>query len=87
MSAPDTNIERQEKRHAPSLLGIKGAMIFGALMLIAILGVAMLSSADSGATAYEGSPAAAEAEEEGTSAAVAAETEEGSAGAAVPATD
>ncbi|MBD3663620.1 hypothetical protein [Sulfitobacter aestuariivivens] len=54
MSAPDTNIEKQESRHAPALWGIKGAMIFGALMLIGIVGVSMLSTADSGATAYQG---------------------------------
>lgn len=33
MSAPDTNMERQEQNHKPSLLGIKGAMAFGLLML------------------------------------------------------
>ena len=37
MSAPDTNIERQEANHKPSLLGIKGAMIFGALMLVVVI--------------------------------------------------
>lgn len=34
MSAPDTNIERQEKNHKAPLLGIKGAMLFGVLMLL-----------------------------------------------------
>ena len=57
MSAPDTNIERQEEQHKPALMGIKGAMIFGALMLIVIIGYSMLSSGDSGATAYEGEAA------------------------------
>lgn len=33
MSAPDTNPQKQEDRHKPALLGIKGAMIFGALMI------------------------------------------------------
>ncbi len=33
MSAPDTNTEKQERRHKPALLGVKGAMIFGALMI------------------------------------------------------
>ncbi len=56
MSAPDTNIELQEERHKPALIGIKAAMVFGGLMMIAILGVAMLSTADSGATAYNGEP-------------------------------
>lgn len=37
MSAPDTNIEKQEKRHKPALLGIKGAVVFGALMLLLIV--------------------------------------------------
>lgn len=60
MSAPDTNVERQEKQHRPSLIGIKGAMIFGALMLIVIMTFALMRSADNGATAYE-APAAATA--------------------------
>ncbi|WP_295317180.1 hypothetical protein [Roseobacter sp.] len=34
MSAPDTNIEKQQKRHRPALWGIKGAMMFGFLMMI-----------------------------------------------------
>ncbi len=37
MSAPDTNVEKQERRHKPALLGIKGAMIFGVLMLLLIV--------------------------------------------------
>ena len=43
MSAPDTNIETQERRHAPALIGIKGAMIFGALMIV-ILGFIVVSN-------------------------------------------
>ncbi len=43
MSAPDTNPETQEKRHKPALLGIKGAMIFGALMIV-ILGFYVFSN-------------------------------------------
>ena len=57
MSAPDTNIETQKERHAPSLIGIKGAMIFGALMLVVIFGYSMMSDGDAGATAYEGGAA------------------------------
>ncbi|KIN61463.1 hypothetical protein Z945_2455 [Sulfitobacter noctilucae] len=34
MSAPDTNVERQEAKHKPSLFGIKGAVLFGAAMII-----------------------------------------------------
>ena len=37
MSAPDTNIEKQDERHKPALLGIKGAIIFGALMLLLVV--------------------------------------------------
>lgn len=37
MSAPDTNIEKQEKRHRPALLGIKGALGFGVLMMLMLL--------------------------------------------------
>ncbi|QBF31281.1 hypothetical protein [Thalassococcus sp. S3] len=37
MSAPDTNIEKQERRHAPSLLGIGAAVVFGLAMLVGLL--------------------------------------------------
>lgn len=37
MSAPDTNIEKQEQRHKPSLIGMKGAVVFGALMLLLVV--------------------------------------------------
>jgi hypothetical protein len=37
ISAPDTNTDKQEKRHKPALLGIRGAMIFGVLMIILLL--------------------------------------------------
>ncbi|KIN64624.1 hypothetical protein Z946_3516 [Sulfitobacter noctilucicola] len=37
MSAPDTNVERQADEHKPSLLGIRGAMIFGALMIVLMI--------------------------------------------------
>lgn len=46
MSAPDTNIDTQEKRHRTSLWGIRGAMIFGALMLIGLLGFNMMNAGD-----------------------------------------
>ena len=61
MSAPDTNIEKQEHRHAPSLMGIKGAMIFGALMMMGLVFVAMFRADNFGASAYEGTPAEASA--------------------------
>lgn len=41
MSAPDTNVERQADRHKPSLLGIRGAMIFGALMIVLMIAFTM----------------------------------------------
>lgn len=44
MSAPDTNIERQEANHRTSLWGIKGAMIFGALMMIGLVAFNMLNA-------------------------------------------
>lgn len=37
MSAPDTNVSKQERQHKPALLGIKGAMLFGVLMLLLII--------------------------------------------------
>ena len=37
MSAPDTDPDKQEREHKPSLLGIKGAMIFGVLMLLGLI--------------------------------------------------
>jgi hypothetical protein len=49
MSAPDTNTEDQEKRHRPSLWGIRGAMIFGALMLIGLIGFNIFNAGDSDA--------------------------------------
>ena len=38
MSAPDTNIEKQEKHHRPSLWGVRGAMAIGVLILIGVVG-------------------------------------------------
>lgn len=37
MSAPDTNIDKQKKRHKPSLFGIGGAAVFGVVLLIAFI--------------------------------------------------
>lgn len=50
MSAPDTNIETQETQHRPSLTGIRGALAFGALMMV-LLGVYSLFNGDD-ASAY-----------------------------------
>lgn len=41
MSAPDTNIDRQAERHKPSLIGIRGAMIFGVLMIVLMIAFTM----------------------------------------------
>ena len=34
MSAPDTNVEKQERRHKPALLGIRGVLVIVALLTI-----------------------------------------------------
>ncbi|MDF1728190.1 MAG: hypothetical protein P1U53_10630 [Sulfitobacter sp.] len=46
MSAPDTNVKRQEKNHRPALLGIKGVMIFGAIMLLVIIWFSVMRGDD-----------------------------------------
>ena len=38
MSAPDTNVKKQEEKHKPALLGIKGAIGFAALLLVLFVG-------------------------------------------------
>lgn len=50
MSAPDTNLDKQKERHAPSLIGMRGAMIFGALMLVLAFGTVLMRGTDSGDT-------------------------------------
>lgn len=34
MSAPDTNVDKLERRHSPSLFGIRGVLIFAAVMML-----------------------------------------------------
>lgn len=46
MSAPDTNIDKQEKNHKASLLGMKGAVAFGAVMLILVIGFTLTNADD-----------------------------------------
>ncbi|MCX7559381.1 hypothetical protein OS190_07340 [Sulfitobacter sp. F26204] len=46
MSAPDTNIEKQEQKHKASLFGIKGAMLFGALMLVLVAVFTAINASD-----------------------------------------
>lgn len=49
MSAPDTNTSTQEKNHRPALLGIRGALLFGALMMIGLIGFNMINAGDGAA--------------------------------------
>ncbi|MDU8911124.1 hypothetical protein [Aestuariicoccus sp. MJ-SS9] len=37
MSAPDTNIEEQKRKHKPALVGIKGVVLLAALLLVAMV--------------------------------------------------
>ncbi|MGR3271287.1 hypothetical protein DU478_04705 [Thalassococcus profundi] len=37
MSAPDTNVKKQEKAHKPSLLGIKGVLVFAGVLLAGLI--------------------------------------------------
>ncbi|KIT15196.1 hypothetical protein [Jannaschia aquimarina] len=38
MSAPETNIEKQERRHAGPLIGITACLVFAAIILVAYFG-------------------------------------------------
>lgn len=38
MSAPDTNVETQKKRHKPALMGIRGAVLFALVLLLGLIG-------------------------------------------------
>lgn len=53
MSAPDTNIDKQEQRHKPALLGIKGAMIFGLVMVLIVFFLAVMGGGDDTEPAIE----------------------------------
>ena len=37
MSAPQTNVEKQSKRHRPALVGIGAAAAFGVAILVALM--------------------------------------------------
>ncbi|ETX15620.1 hypothetical protein OCH239_14345 [Roseivivax halodurans JCM 10272] len=37
MSAPDTNTDKEEKRHRPALLGIRASMVYAAILLVALV--------------------------------------------------
>jgi hypothetical protein len=45
MSAPDTNIEKQKKRHAGPLIGITAGLVFACIIGIAVL---MMTSPEQG---------------------------------------
>ncbi len=49
MSAPDTNIKTQERRHKPSLYGVKGALIAAGLILLALVIFNVFKTEDRGA--------------------------------------
>ncbi|MFD1342377.1 hypothetical protein [Litorisediminicola beolgyonensis] len=57
MSAPDTNTGTQEKRHAPSLFGIKASLTYGLVLLAAFVAYVFFASGDSSETAPEGGSA------------------------------
>ena len=52
MSAPQTNIEKQEKRHAGPLIGITAGLILAAVLLVAFIffNTDSAEDADTGAT-------------------------------------
>lgn len=46
MSAPDTNVERQEQKHKASLLGIRGAVIFGVVMVLLVIVFSVMNGSE-----------------------------------------
>lgn len=46
MSAPDTDVEKQKNEHRPSLMGTKGAMVIGGLIIIAAIFYASFNRSD-----------------------------------------
>ncbi len=63
MSAPDTNVERQAKRHKSPLLGIAVAVIFAFIIAVFIVG-AVLDEEESSAAAPNVNPMAESAVEQ-----------------------
>jgi hypothetical protein len=49
MSAPDTNVETQKKKHAGPLIGIVGGLVLAAILLVAFL--FFVTDSDEGAAA------------------------------------
>ena len=41
MSAPDTNIEKQTKRHRPALWAIGAVIVFGAIVFLSMVSTAV----------------------------------------------
>jgi len=37
MSAPDTDVEEEKRKHKPALIGLRGAMILGAALLVGLI--------------------------------------------------
>ena len=57
MSAPDTNTEKQERRHKAPLMGLKGVVVFAALALIGLVFYTVLQTEDDGVeTLIESTP-------------------------------
>ncbi|MWD26971.1 hypothetical protein E0K89_005715 [Aquicoccus sp. SCR17] len=49
MSAPDTNVEKEEKRHKPALFGVKGSIVVVLLLFVGwLIWLAVYSTAPEG---------------------------------------
>ncbi|NNE51515.1 MAG: hypothetical protein HKN30_03840 [Sulfitobacter sp.] len=60
MSAPDTNIEKQEEKHKHALLGIRGALVFGFAMLLLIVAFSVMRGSEPTADTVIGTEGAQE---------------------------
>jgi hypothetical protein len=56
MSAPDTNLKKQEKRHAGPLIGIAGGLVLATIFLIAFLSFQVDPVEDGEAEMIDGVP-------------------------------
>ncbi|QFS82323.1 hypothetical protein FIU97_05950 [Roseivivax sp. THAF40] len=69
MSAPDTNVKNEEKKHRHSLLGIKASLAYG-VGLLAIFTIYVITASNEGETGVAGADTAGssmvEGETEGT---------------------